>query len=318
VQKSIDLPWLRERLPEAREMGVVFFDVMGLGEPTLLRDLPELLAVATALGMVVTVGTHGATPNLRDQAYRERLFAASPIKFRISLDSADPLEHDRARAGTPTWEHAVGFIERVVAAREAGRLRGAVFVNRVLTASNIGTLLRDLSFYAGLGVDDVQLIPIRFHTSEFLTTEQIRHFNAEVAPRIEELAARHRLPWLREIARPFGVDDDEIELASQGRYYRPTQAAECHIQKAQLLLDAQRQPCTCLWSRRNGGGPIPLWDEPPDELPLIRDRMLPVNYLQVNPFICESLCTRRIIHANNAAARAIDRLAAEDWADDPA
>ena len=306
MQKSIDLDWLRDRLPEARDLGVVFFDVMGLGEPTLLRDLPELLATATSLGMVATVGTHGATPNLRNPAYRERLFAASPLKFRISLDSADPGEHDRVRAGTPTWEPAVGFIKEVVDARSRGRLNAGIFVNRVITASNVRTLVRDLSFYAELGVDDVQLIPIRFHSGEFMTGDAIRRFNLEIAPRIEELAIRYRLPWLREIARPFGTEDEEIQLASQGRYYRPTRATECYIQKSQLLLDARRLPFTCLWARRNGGGPIPLEGEAAVDLPTLRERMLSVNYLQVNPSICESLCTRRIIHANDAAAHHVE------------
>lgn len=306
VQKSIDLDWLRERLPEARDLGVVFFDVMGLGEPTLLKGLPELIAEATSLGMVATVGTHGATPNLRDPAYRERLFAASPLKFRISLDSAERAEHDRVRAGTPSWESAVALIEHVVDARSRGRMRAGIFVNRVVTAGNVQTLLRDLSFYANLGVDDVQLIPIRFHADAFLSNEAIRRFNAEIAPRIEELAVRHQLPWLREIARPFGTEDDEIELSAQGRYYRPTQATECYIQKSQLLLDARQLPFTCLWARRNGGGPIEWEGEPPADLYTMREQLLSVNYLQVNPFICESLCTRRIIHANDAAARHIE------------
>lgn len=306
VQKSIDLGWLRERLPEARSLGAVFFDVMGLGEPTLLHDLPEVLATATSLGMVATVGTHGATPNLRKAQYRERLFAAAPLKFRISLDSADPAEHDRVRAGTPTWASAVAFIEEVVAARARQDLRAGIFVNRVITARNVHTLLRDLEFYASLGVDDVQLIPIRFHFQDFLNRDAICRFNADIAPRIEELAAHHRLPWLRQIARPFGTADDEIELATRGRYYRPTQARECYIQKAQLLLDARGLPFTCLWARRNGGGPIRLEGESHTDLFTLRERLLDVNYLQVNPFICESLCTRRIIHANDAAARWVE------------
>lgn len=305
VQSSIDLAWLRARLPEARDLGAVFFDVMGLGEPTLLADLPELLASAAALGMVATVGTHGATPNLRDPAYLDRLFASSPLKFRVSLESADPAEHDRVRGGTPTAASAVAFVQRAVDARARGRLNAGIFVNRVIMASTVRTLLRDLSFYADLGVDDVQLIPIRFRTDEFLTGEAIHRFNAEIAPRIEELAVRHRLPWLRETARPFGTTDEEIALASQGCYYRPTRAAECYVQKSQLLLDARLLPFTCLWARRNGGGPIPL-DAQPADLFALRTRLLAVNYLQVNPFVCEGLCTRRIVEANDAAARHID------------
>ena len=95
--RTIDADWLTANLPVARRMGAIFFDVMGLGEPTLIDGLPDLLQEASSLGFVSTVGTNGATPNLEDGNYLARLFDASPLKFRVSVDSADLVRVLQAR-----------------------------------------------------------------------------------------------------------------------------------------------------------------------------------------------------------------------------
>ncbi len=303
--RSIPRSWLERNVPIARSMGAFFLDIMGLGEPTMLEDLPELLQLASREGMVGTVGTNGATANLLDDRYLGRLFAASPLKFRVSLDSADPQEHDRGRGSRGSWEHTVRFIRTVAQARERGRVRCGLFVNKLLTASNAPWLLRDLEFMAGLGVDDIHLIPIRYATQEFFDREQIRRYRQELVPAIRQLGERQQLAWLRLNANVFGEDEADWQAASRGTCYQPTIAAACHVQRGQLLVDPCLRPYTCLWGRRAGGRPIPV--DPDPELPLdrLRARLLEVDYLGVNPEICARYCTRRIIEANDRVARGI-------------
>lgn len=304
ARASLSPSWLTARLEEAREMGAVFFDVMGLGEPTLFDELPSLLRKATKRGMVVTVGTHGATANLRDAAWRDRLLAAGPLKLRVSLDGAAPLDHDRRRSRIPTWRETVRFLEHAVAARENGRLPVGVFVNRVVTANNAAGLLRDVQFYADLGVDDVHLIPVRFCADQYLSATQIERHNAAIAPEIADLARRARLPWLAANARPFGSEPDEIARAARGLYHRPDPAADCYVQKAQIVLDSTGLPFTCLWARRNGGGPVFGPDtRPAEDLPTLRRALLALSFTGLYPHVCRQHCTRRIAEANALVER---------------
>jgi wyosine [tRNA(Phe)-imidazoG37] synthetase (radical SAM superfamily) len=301
--QAIDLEWLLVNLPKARSMGAIFVDVMGLGEPTLVDELPDLLQAASSLGLVGTVGTNGATSNLADESYLSRLFDASPLKFRVSLDSADPDEHNRLRGNRATWHRAVGFIETVARAREEGRLQAGLFVNRVVRAATLETIPRDLKFFAELGVDDVHLIPIRFESEQFCSVEQIHRFNAEIAPQVREIGAQCRLAWARENAYIFGRSPEEIERAACGLYYQPTLAEKCYVLKAQIVLDPRLQPFTCLWGKRAGGKPVWKAPDPAEDLEELREHLLNVQYLDVNPQICRDHCTKEVIKANNRVHR---------------
>ena len=301
--RSLDVAWVQRNLAEAASLGVVFFDIMGLGEPTLVPALPQLVATAAEQGIVSTVGTNGATQNLADDAFRNQLLGAGSLKLRVSLDSADPVEHDQQGGQPGIWQRAVALIKQVIRAREDRSVPCSLFINKLVTKHNLQHLLRDLRFFAELGVDDVHLIPVRFDTPSYLSAEMIRRFNAEISPAIDELGARYVLPWLRTNRFPYGETEEEILCSAAGRYYRSELLArECHVQRGQMLLGVDGKPWTCLWARRNGGHPIPGDFNPDATIGEIRARLLMVNYLDVQRSICEGHCARRIVAANNRVA----------------
>lgn len=306
--RTMDLHWLMDSLPVARKLGVIFFDVMGLGEPTLVPQLPDLLQHASALGFVVTFGTNGATSNLGDDGYLSRLMDVSSIKIRVSLDSANPQQHDLERGSHPTWSKAVGFIERVLRLRAQRNIKASVFINKVVNNINIEDAARDLDFFAELGVDDVHLIPIRRVDHLFCTVDQILRYNTETAPRIREIAYDKFLPWARENAYIFGRDRGSITLASQGIYYHPQIASHCHALRGQLLVDACHHPYTCLWSKRNGGRSLlPEIGETTD-IQEIWEKLGSIQYLQISPQVCNELCTREIIQLNDSVEYTLKAL----------
>ena len=304
--RTIDIGWLKDNLATARDEGCMFFDVMGLGEPTLIDSLPELLRMAADLGMIPTLGTNGATANLADDAYVSRLLEVTPIKFRVSLDSSDPAEHDRARGRTGSWTATVRFLNFITHARSEKKITAGVFVNKLVTRHNVHAIMDDLQHCADLGVDDVHLIPVRFDKDLLLSRQQIERFNEETAPRIRELAERYRLAWLGQNVFPFGQTPAEIERASLGQYYTPPLAADdCFIQKGQLLVDACQNVWTCLWSRRNGGRPVLESDGRPKTVKDMRSLVCLEKYPSVAPVVCQSRCTAWIVEANNRVACAL-------------
>lgn len=100
------------------EVKAVLDDIAGLsdetmvvltgGEPTLRRDLTDLAAHATALGLMPVIGTNGILLNdERVQALKE----AGVQGAGISLDSLDPAHHDAFRGAPGAWEKAMNGID---------------------------------------------------------------------------------------------------------------------------------------------------------------------------------------------------------------
>lgn len=301
--QTMDTRWLVDNLTIAREMGAIFLDVMGLGEPTLIDDLPGIMLQASELGFVNTLGTNGATPNLSNPDYVQKLLSASPLKFRVSLDSAVPEIHNHMRGDQDTWHQAVQFIQEITRRREKESIQAAIFVNQVVTADTFQNIPRDLAFFADLGVDDVHLIPVRYQSDQFLSVDQIQFFNERIAPRIRSLGRKYHMAWARENAFIFGESAEELSLSSRGIYYIPTTARHCYALKAQVVLDPLHQPYTCLWGKRAGGKPVGEGPFTNEDLSDLRERLMKVNYLEINPWICAECCTKEIISVNNTVQK---------------
>ena len=84
---------VRELLDQAAELGALEVFFTG-AEPLLRRDVPELIAHARGLGLLTRISTNGY---LLDDKRVEALAAAGLTQAGVSLDSADPEEHDRSR-----------------------------------------------------------------------------------------------------------------------------------------------------------------------------------------------------------------------------
>lgn len=302
--QTLDLNLIKASLSAARSEGALFLDVMGLGEPTLLDGLPDLLQTASRLGFVSTLGTNAATPNLQDDEYLSSLIAASPLKVRVSLDSADARVHDRSR-GVDTWQKAVNFIHRLVDARSRGEFTGGIFINKVVMASNLLDVPRDLRFFGELGVDDVHLIPIRYEKAEYCSYDLIERFNANLAPLVQEIGDKYNMGWVVENAYLFGREPDEMVRAAHGVYYAPGDASDCFVLKGQLVFDACQRLFACLWHKRAGGQPL-REESTLSDLVAARQALQSRNLMQINSDICRNYCTREIVTANNRVQHELD------------
>ncbi len=78
------------------------------GEPLLRRDLDELVAHGSRLGLSMVVGTNGV---LLDEQRVLSLKAAGAMGMGISLDSLDPAHHDAFRGCNGSWEKTLNGME---------------------------------------------------------------------------------------------------------------------------------------------------------------------------------------------------------------
>ena len=84
------------------------------GEPMLRPDLCELARHSSGLGLMVVVGTNGT---LLDEARVAALMDAGVGAVGISLDSLDPVYHDRFRGRFGAWRKTLAGIEGDVTLR---------------------------------------------------------------------------------------------------------------------------------------------------------------------------------------------------------
>jgi radical SAM protein with 4Fe4S-binding SPASM domain len=123
-------------------LGVPYVIFTG-GEPTLRGDLPDLVAYAEGLGMLVGLNTNGRL--LADPARCRALAQAGLDHVQITLNSTQPEVHDRL-SGAPAWAETVEGIRQALAAGLH------VLTNTTLLRENVAEAERLPGFLHELGV----------------------------------------------------------------------------------------------------------------------------------------------------------------------
>jgi radical SAM protein with 4Fe4S-binding SPASM domain len=135
-------------LDKVWELGIPHVVFTG-GEPTLLPDLPELVAHAEHLGLITGLNTNGR--RLSDKAFLDRLVDAGLDHVQITLESHKPEVHNHIVASPNAWEETVAGI------RAALGTRLFVMTNTTLLRSNSPYLADTLAFLAELGLPTIGL-----------------------------------------------------------------------------------------------------------------------------------------------------------------
>ncbi|PWB50890.1 MAG: radical SAM protein [Anaerolineales bacterium] len=119
------------------------------GEPTLRKDLPELIAHAEQNGQITGINTNGR--RLSDRNYVDRLVEAGLDHVQITLESHSAEVHDSMVHSPGAWKQTVAGIRNV--------LESPLYVmtNTTMLTTNSPTLSQTLEFLAELGVPTVGL-----------------------------------------------------------------------------------------------------------------------------------------------------------------
>lgn len=187
------------------ELGIPHVVFTG-GEPSLREDLPELVAHAQNNGQVTGMNTNAR--RLSDPDYVRRLVEAGLDHVQVTLESHDPIIHDRMVSSRGAWKQTVAGLRNVLDSPLY------VMTNTTLLKHNSLYLSDTLDFLANLGVPTVGLNALIYSGR-----------GAAVGTGLSE----ESLPELLELAR------EKTSFADQRLiWYSPTQY--CHFDPMQLEL----------------------------------------------------------------------------------
>jgi radical SAM protein with 4Fe4S-binding SPASM domain len=221
---SLDTATLLRVIDELADMGCRKIHLSG-GEPTLRRDLEELIARMTGYGIRVSMTTNGT---LLSKERSATLAEAGLSAVNISIDSPDPHIHDKIRGLKGSWKETVRGLRNLRKTLKHGKVR----INTVVGQRNYRSLPE---FASGLKADSINLIPVDNHELVPIETQtvwlrrlsgtQIHEYNTEIAPKLAEQALTLGLIRHPYDAYPFGLTPESIQLSTRGNYAQGYYAA---------------------------------------------------------------------------------------------
>jgi PqqA peptide cyclase len=179
-------------LRDAAALGVVQAHFSG-GEPTLRRDLAELVGTAARAGLYTNLITQGT---FLDDTLLDRLLAEGLDHIQISIQAPEADLADRI-AGTAVHEKKLDALRRI-GARDV-----ALTLNCVLHRRNHDTIREIIAFAERFGIARLELANVQFYgwayrnrTALMPTREQVRHAEAIVTSERERLRGKMEIVYV--------------------------------------------------------------------------------------------------------------------------
>lgn len=183
------------------------------GEPTLRRDLPRIIARYSSCGMRSAITTNGTLIN---DSYAGELLDAGIDSVLFSLESADPVVHDRVVGHAGAWRKLVSAA-LALGADPARRPR--LGFQTVLTRLNLDNSVPKLVRLAlELGVSELRLQPVVVahlgDDSLVPTTTQVDQLRQVWLPQMRDLAAGRKIKITVDGYSAFAESGDTVSAIS--------------------------------------------------------------------------------------------------------
>jgi len=243
-------------IAQAKPLGLANLKLFG-GEPTLRRDLEDIIKHAAGLDIRCTLVTNGTLIEKRAPL----LVEAGLSEIDLSLDASSPELHDKIRGVPGTWQRTMRGLELMRQAAAALNRPLVIRVNTVVMRQNYHDMPRLVQMLAACGVDEITLNPVipqmdnrRAQSAEYtLLPEDIRRYNDEVAPRIAEYAAGYRLSAETDRLYIYGTSEADIAKAAQCRYVERLQIQRCFKPWYYMVIRENGDIVGCNTVKRSAG-----------------------------------------------------------------
>lgn len=237
----------RDLITQLKQMGLRSLAISG-GEPTLRRDLPQIIKHAVDSSVRVRINTNGA-PITEKRAFE--LVEAGLHQINFSMDGPTREVHDRIR-GEGIFDNAVAGMKALKRASQELNRPIHLHVHCVVMGINHRVLDQYLDVREEWGWDSLSFGPMlngeyddwqqlnSAKDSTPLTPEVIRHIVDVVAPRIAEKAMQQGIAVP---AIPFGITDEEIALNAKDYYNKPEQFCTVAWRETVIQPNGDVLPC---------------------------------------------------------------------------
>ncbi len=201
----------------------------------------------TAAGRLTwSVTTNGSSMNHKTI---DRLWKNNVKRILLSIDSCIPVQNDQSRGIEGVFERICDGIKYI---REK-QYDITIIINHVVTKQNFNQIGRFLVFFQELGVDAINLLPIKDTPNFYLNTIQIKEFYKQ----IEETLAKKVISqefFVNRYYEIFGCEQTDFESATKGNYLYKGKT-ECIMPYNTIFIDLASgniYPCdTTLWRQNN-------------------------------------------------------------------
>lgn len=199
----------RELIGEFAQLGTTGLSLIG-GEPTLRRDLNELLVEIKRLGMIANITTNAN--RLANEDTARKLLETHVDLINVSIDGADAATHDRVRGAPGSFEKLSKGIRQLARLRDRISPSTRIASVTVLSSANIGQAEDIARLALALGCDSVGFMPL--HRFDFMgdALEPADTRWLEEADRVVE--------QLRKKRRQYRLDSSDAYLSRFGAAFR--------------------------------------------------------------------------------------------------
>lgn len=126
------------------------------GEPTLNRELPRLIKLATAKGILSSLTTNGTAPF----SFYKKLIANGLTEIRISLDSYQEKIFDQIVQVPGTFVRVIDNIKKITELRDKHQADIFLVINACVDSENLEQLNQTLDFLLGLKPNDIKFLVV--------------------------------------------------------------------------------------------------------------------------------------------------------------
>jgi len=243
-QKQLALEDWRRVLDEAKSLGAWQLTISG-GEPTLYKQLPELIAYAKNHGWLVRLNSNGS---LTDFAFAEALVAAGLDVADISLYSPVASVHDAMRGAKGLWQKTTSTITFLAGLKT--KYRGFnVITQTLLCRENYLDFAELLQLHYQLGSSGILVSYLEgdFTRQHLLQVDEIEYFRRHVIPDVLEVCKGLSPPMRKVAAARFERIFSEGILSSsnwaQGIYRPRRRSCTVPHKEALVLANGDVHPC---------------------------------------------------------------------------
>jgi len=215
----------KKKIKEGREKGCNFLDILG-GEPTIRRDLIELISYAKSLGYEqIAITTNGQMLSYYD--YAKKLVEAGLNHIVFSIHSSRPEVHDFLTQNKGSWERAVKGLKNINKLREEGY---EIYVgnNTVITKYNYDHMDETLEFLVEHKINGQDFIfphpkgrAYVYFDNVVPTLTEIRDYVRKTISKYREI--KNKYPYFRHFAfryLPLCYLYPDIDLSSEYKAYK--------------------------------------------------------------------------------------------------